>query len=73
MKTQNEAFYTETLTIPMYSWWQILLMSFLDIDFSEEKFVPSNDPEILELKESIPKYSAWQMVKLYFQIEPGDV
>lgn len=70
---RNEALSSDLLKLPMYSWWKILLISLFDIDFSEEKVMPSKDPEVLALRESIPVYSTWQMVKLYFQIEPADV
>lgn len=73
MTNHDEMIRNEALMVPMYSWWKILLISLFDIDFSEEKVMPSKDPEVLALRESIPVYSWWQMVKLYFQIDPKDV
>lgn len=53
----------DDLVIPMYSWWQVLLIFLFDINFSKDKFVPSSDPEVRGMDVSIPKYSWWQMFK----------
>lgn len=54
----------DDLVIPMYFWWQILLISLFDVNFSEEKFVPSSDPEVIAIAAYTPKYSWRQMFKM---------
>lgn len=54
----------DNLVVPMYSWWQVLLISLFDVNFSEDKFVPSSDPEVRAMAVSVPKYSWWQMFKM---------
>lgn len=56
----------DELVVPMYSWWQVLLMSLFDINFSEEKFVPSSDPEVRSMSIYVPKYSWRQVIKMTF-------
>lgn len=52
------------LVVPMYSWWQMFLMSAFDVDVNPTKWMPSPDPEVRALNIFIPRYSLWQMFKM---------
>lgn len=52
------------LSVPMYSWWQMFLMSAFDVDFNKTKWMPSPDPEVREMSVMIPRYSWWKMFKM---------
>lgn len=61
MKTSTQ---TSDLVVPMYSWWQTLMMTLFDVDFNQIKWAPSPDPEVRALSIFIPTYSVFQMVKM---------
>lgn len=52
------------LMVPIYSWWQMFLISVFDVDVTTEKFVPSLNAENRMLSIMIPKYSLGQMLKM---------
>ena len=55
---------SEKFVVPMYSWWQMFLMSAFDVDVNPTKWMPSPDPDVRALSISIPRYSLWQMFKM---------
>lgn len=54
----------DDLVVPMYYWWQVLLMFLFDINLTEDKFIPSSDPEVRAIAAYIPKFSWRQMLKM---------
>lgn len=65
-KIQQASKIEEKIVIPTFSFWQIFMISAFDIDFTSEKFVPSTDPEVIDMRVSIPKYTFLEMLKNYF-------